>query len=319
MKTVEILFFEGCPHHQSTVKRVKDAVRETGVDAEVVEVEIDGPEDAVARRFHGSPSVHVDGVDIEPGARDRTNYGYACRTYAGQGDPPMEMIVAALTGTEMGDARPREDPPAQSASGPDRRGLWLAAGSVGAAIVASACCWLPLTLLAFGVSAGGLGAVFAQTRTLFFGVSAAFLAVGFYFAYVRKEKCEPGSACEEPNPRLKRFNRISIWVATAGLVVFGLFPNYVGYLSGNEASAAMSAISRAETTTSAITLGIEGMSCEGCAGHVRSALLKVPGVLDVAVLYDEKQALVTWDESASPTDEPLIAAVEALGYTAAVK
>ena len=35
-----------------------------------------------------------------------------------------------------------------------------------------------------------------------------------------------------PNPRLKRFNRIAVWVASAGLVVFGLFPNYVGYFSG---------------------------------------------------------------------------------------
>ena len=313
---IEILYFEGCPNHEPTVRRVKDVIDELGVDAEVVEIEVGGPEDAVARRFHGSPSVHVDGVDIEPGARERTDYGYACRTYGGEGNPPWEMIVAALAGTEMDDARPDELSAVSRADSSDRRGLWLSGGAMAAAIVASACCWLPLALLAFGASAGGLGAMFAKTRILFFGIAAAFLAVGFYFAYVRKEKCEPGSACETPNPRLKRINRIGFWVAAAGLIVFGLFPNYVGYLSGNDASA-VTPIAQAATSTQ--TLSIEGMSCEGCAGHVRSALMKVPGVLEVVVLYDEKQALVTLDASASPTDEQLIGAVERIGYTAAIE
>ena len=316
MKTVEILYFEGCPHHESTVKRVEDAIHETGVDAEIVEVEVSGPEDAVELRFFGSPSVHVDGVDIDPEARDRTDYGYACRTYGGEGNPPWEMIVAALTGTEMDDARPDELSAVSRADSSDRRGLWLSGGAIAAAIVASACCWLPLTLLAFGASAGGLGAMFAKTRVLFFGISAAFLAVGFYFAYVRKEKCEPGSACETSNPKVKRINRIGFWVAAAGLIVFGLFPNYVGYLSGNDASAATSNV---QAITSTVTLSIEGMSCEGCAGHVRSALMKVSGVLEVVVLYDEKQALVTRGSDAQPTYEQLIGAVETIGYSAAIE
>ena len=313
---IEVLYFEGCPNHESTVKRVKDVIDELGIVAEIVEVEISGPEDAVARRFHGSPSVHVDGVDIDPEARDRTNYGYACRTYGGEGDPPRGLIIAALTDSDLDDVRRGKFSAVSRASGSEHRGLLLSGGAIAAAIVASACCWLPLTLVAFGMSAGGLGAMFAKTRILFFGIAAAFLAVGFYFAYVRKEKCAPGSACESPNPKVRRVNRIGFWVAAAGLIVFGLFPNYVGYLSGNDASAAMS---NAQAATSTLTLGIEGMSCKGCAGHVRIALMKVPGVLEVIVLYDEKQALVTSESDAQPPDEQLIGAVEVLGYTATIE
>jgi len=48
-------------------------------------------------RFLGSPTVLVDGVDIEPEARHRTDYSYSCRMYSGvSGLPSEEMLMAAL-------------------------------------------------------------------------------------------------------------------------------------------------------------------------------------------------------------------------------
>ena len=70
--TIEVLYFEGCPNHRPTVDRVREILERLGLEEEVVEVEIRGLEDARHLKFLGSPSVRVDGVDIEPAARTRT-------------------------------------------------------------------------------------------------------------------------------------------------------------------------------------------------------------------------------------------------------
>lgn len=96
-KKVEILYFDGCPNHSETVERVHRVVSELGIDAEIVGVEVSTADDAERLRFLGSPSVLVDGVDIEPDARASRAYAFACRTYGeGEGVPPREWIVAAL-------------------------------------------------------------------------------------------------------------------------------------------------------------------------------------------------------------------------------
>ena len=94
---IDILYFEGCPHHIPTVERVKQIVAEMGLTIPVTEVQITTPEEAQQRRFLGSPTVLVDGVDIDPDARQRASYGLSCRVYPGvAGLPPDEMIRAAL-------------------------------------------------------------------------------------------------------------------------------------------------------------------------------------------------------------------------------
>ena len=93
---VEVLFFEGCPNHRPAVELANRVVAEVAPGAHVLEVEVRDPEDAARLRFLGSPTIHVDGVDVEPEARSRTDYAMSCRIYAGAGLPPREMIEAAL-------------------------------------------------------------------------------------------------------------------------------------------------------------------------------------------------------------------------------
>lgn len=50
-------------------------------DAEITQRRIETPEEADELRFLGSPSVRVDGRDIEPGAESRIDYGMKCRLY----------------------------------------------------------------------------------------------------------------------------------------------------------------------------------------------------------------------------------------------
>jgi hypothetical protein len=67
------------------------------MEVQVEEVEVASVEEAVSKRFLGSPTVLVNGVDIDPQARQRTDYGLSCRIYSGMsGLPPEDLLMAAL-------------------------------------------------------------------------------------------------------------------------------------------------------------------------------------------------------------------------------
>jgi len=100
---IDILYTEDCPNYPFAVALVNDVVKELGIDADVQEVLVRGPEEARTLHFLGSPSIQVNWVDIEPGASGRTDFSYACRSYGGEGVPPRTMLVAALTGGAEGD------------------------------------------------------------------------------------------------------------------------------------------------------------------------------------------------------------------------
>jgi hypothetical protein len=108
--------------------------------------------------------------------------------------------------------------------------LWAIGGAVVSAVLSSACCWLPILLIAFGASAAGVAGFFEAYRPHLLGITGLLLAGGFYLVYFLKERCSPGEACAMPNPRLRRFNKIVLWAATTFVLAFALFPDYVGYV-----------------------------------------------------------------------------------------
>ena len=94
---VEVFYFEGCPNHKPTVERVKSVMKEQGIVAKVAQVEIAEAETAKAVGFLGSPTIRVNGLDIDPASRSATGVGvgFACRCFAG-GLPSEDMLRAAL-------------------------------------------------------------------------------------------------------------------------------------------------------------------------------------------------------------------------------
>lgn len=97
---VEVLTFEGCPHADPALTLVERVVAESGITATVSRVDIESPAAAVEHRFLGSPTIRVNGVDIEPGASERHEYALACRVYqtsAGvSGEPEEHWLRDAL-------------------------------------------------------------------------------------------------------------------------------------------------------------------------------------------------------------------------------
>jgi hypothetical protein len=78
---IEVLTFAGCPHRTSALELAERVVREMAADAEVREVEVADEGGAIAQRFLGSPTIRVDGRDVEPGAEQRSDFALSCRVY----------------------------------------------------------------------------------------------------------------------------------------------------------------------------------------------------------------------------------------------
>jgi hypothetical protein len=77
---VEVLTFEGCPHAAGALDLARRVAADTGGTADVRLVYVKH-EQTESRRFLGSPSIRVDGRDIEPGADMRRDYAFSCRLY----------------------------------------------------------------------------------------------------------------------------------------------------------------------------------------------------------------------------------------------
>ena len=76
---VELLYFSGCPNAESYAPHLRELLRPT--HHQLVEREIADEAGAIREHFLGSPSVRVDGRDVEPGAADRSDFGWSCRLY----------------------------------------------------------------------------------------------------------------------------------------------------------------------------------------------------------------------------------------------
>ena len=63
-----------------------------------------------------------------------------------------------------------------------------------------------------------------------------------------------------------------------------------------------------------LTLAVEGMMCDGCAGTVREALAEVAGVESIDVTLEDARAVVTVEDDTAAA--ALIGAVAAAGYKA---
>ena len=97
---IEVLYFDVCPNHGPIMERLEEVLREEGVTAEIVKVNVSDHATAQAVGFLGSPTLRIDGLDIEPSARSHSHYGMMCRTYMESGRreglPSRDLIRAAI-------------------------------------------------------------------------------------------------------------------------------------------------------------------------------------------------------------------------------
>jgi len=70
-----ILYNPNCPSKKILPTLVKQALEELNITCEFSEKIIENLEEAQQFRFYGSPSIKVNGKDLEPGADESKNLG----------------------------------------------------------------------------------------------------------------------------------------------------------------------------------------------------------------------------------------------------
>jgi hypothetical protein len=77
---VELLFWAGCPSHPKALAELREALAAIGLPPDSVIVrEISSDAQAASERFVGSPTIRVDGIDVQPPVGEPT--GLTCRVY----------------------------------------------------------------------------------------------------------------------------------------------------------------------------------------------------------------------------------------------
>lgn len=97
---VELLWFRDCPNHDDARALLYAVIAEVAPGTPVEDIDASDPEVAVLRRFAGSPTIRVDGRDVEPGFMDPGDYTPRCRLYRTErglkGLPDRNWIENAL-------------------------------------------------------------------------------------------------------------------------------------------------------------------------------------------------------------------------------
>jgi hypothetical protein len=101
---VEVLYFDGCPNYEALVPHLRGLLTSAGAgDTGIDLVRVEGADAAATDRFLGSPTVRIDGEDVEPGADQRSDFGLKCRLFATpdglRGMPADEWVLRALART----------------------------------------------------------------------------------------------------------------------------------------------------------------------------------------------------------------------------
>ena len=75
---VEFFYFDGCPSHEPAYENLKEVLLEKGIESEIESIKVNSTDDAAKLRFQGSPSIRIDGKDIEG---KEEGYSYSCRVF----------------------------------------------------------------------------------------------------------------------------------------------------------------------------------------------------------------------------------------------
>lgn len=77
---VDFLYFEDCPSHEQALDRLQKVLKDEGVQSEITVTEVTTEEQALDVEFLGSPTIRIEGRDIDP-VLEHPNYALSCRTY----------------------------------------------------------------------------------------------------------------------------------------------------------------------------------------------------------------------------------------------
>ena len=96
----ELYYFDDCPSYSRALDNLKEALHLERLPAQIATIPVASETDAQSKRFIGSPTIRIEGVDVEGPEAEERGYGFGCRVYVGDGKttgwPSVEQIRQAL-------------------------------------------------------------------------------------------------------------------------------------------------------------------------------------------------------------------------------
>jgi hypothetical protein len=98
---IEFLYWEDCPSHPQALELLQGVMAEVEIDSPIEKIEVLTDEDAERLAFPGSPTIRVDGVDVDAVGAAQMGTALTCRIYLLEDGrfspvPSKEMLRRAL-------------------------------------------------------------------------------------------------------------------------------------------------------------------------------------------------------------------------------
>lgn len=319
---VELLVFEGCPNVASARALLHDCMVALGIPQDITEVRVDTPELARLLAFPGSPTLRVNGVDVDP-QEHVVEGSLTCRTYRVdgrlQGLPDRTKVMVSLRAAQEAESLDNGVPLTANpgapigisnirTDGPQRRTVWAA---VGLGLLASACCWLPLALAGVGVVGGAAGARVAWMRPWALG-GLGLLLMGLvgWWVYRRIAVRKLADDCCAIVPK---FPALPVVVLALSFVGASAAPRLLH--AGNTTAGNPEATGVAGGTF--LVLSTPQFDCPPCAGTLPQTMEQTPGVTSVQMDFDERETRIAFKAGAD-VDGILAAWNQRLGFSGKV-
>ena len=102
---IEFLYWEDCPSHPQALQRLQEVMAELEIVSPIEKIEVLTDDDAKRLAFPGSPTIRVDGEDVDAAGADQMGTALTCRVYILENGryspvPSKEMISRALAGSK---------------------------------------------------------------------------------------------------------------------------------------------------------------------------------------------------------------------------
>lgn len=180
-------------------------------------------------------------------------------------------------------------PPLKAEDGA-KRTVWA---SVGLGVLASACCWVPLTLAGLGVATGTLGAKIAWIRPWALG-GLLILLLGVLGWWVRKRfvSVRPTEDCCATVPR---FPTLAVTILVASYVVAWASPRLL-HPGQDSPRTAMTPPTPAGSTL--LVISTPQFDCPPCVGTLPKTMAATPGVATVQMDFDKRETRIVFQPGA---------------------
>lgn len=178
-----------------------------------------------------------------------------------------------------------------------------------AAFTASLCCVTPL--LAFIAGTSGLAASFSWLEPLRpYLIALTVFVLGFAWYLKLKPKKQLDCSCENDEKIPFTQSKMFLGIVTLFAVLMLAFPYYSAVFYPKTQK---QIIIVDQSNIREIEFTISGMTCASCGEHVNSEINKLSGIISSEASYENRNAVVKFDDSKTNSDE-IENAINATGY-----